>query len=210
MLERYRDDAERIFTPLARGFQAVGLTPNMLSAISLLMALLAGAAFYRSSPSANALLLLGALLVGVNAFLDGVDGHLARMTGQAGPRGDYLDHVIDRYADLAMITGITLSAWTTPIVGFFAIMGTLLTSYMGTQAQAVGVGRNYRGLLGRADRMGLLVAVPLAQWIVLQRAWTVPWGTNLMELLLLYIAVMGNITAIQRFVQGWSALDEET
>ena len=37
-------------------------------------------------------------------------------------------------------------------IGVFALTGVLMSSYLGTQAQAVGVGRYYGGILGRADR----------------------------------------------------------
>ncbi len=37
-------------------------------------------------------------------------------------------------------------------IGVFALTGVLMASYLGTQAQAVGVGRYYGGLLGRSDR----------------------------------------------------------
>ena len=35
---------------------------------------------------------------------------------------------------------------------------------MGTQAQAVGAGREYAGLLGRADRLVVLAIVPVIQY----------------------------------------------
>jgi hypothetical protein len=37
---------------------------------------------------------------------------------------------------------------------------------MGTQAQALGCGRNYSGVMGRADRMGLLLLITPVQFLV--------------------------------------------
>ena len=50
-------------------------------------------------------------------------------------------------------------------IGFGAIIGVLMLSYMGTQAQAVGAGREYAGLLGRADRLIVLMLVPILSLI---------------------------------------------
>jgi len=71
---------------------------------------------------------------------------------------------------------------------------------MGTQSQAVGHKRDYTGLLGRADRMVLLIFAPVIQHVLLQFNYGLPYGISLLEWVLVYLAVMGNITAIQRFV----------
>ena len=74
-----------------------------------------------------------------------------------GPKGDFLDHVVDRYADIFIITGIIGGGNSGWLIGIFALTGVLMSSYLGTQAQAVGVGRYYGGLLGRADRLLLIM-----------------------------------------------------
>ena len=79
------------------------------------------------------------------------------------------------------------------------MIGVLLTSYMGTQAQAVGYKRVYAGLLGRADRLALLMIVPLLQHIALRLSFQLPYEITVLEAMLIYFAVMGNLTALQRF-----------
>jgi archaetidylinositol phosphate synthase len=134
-----------------------------------------------------------------------MDGKVAQMTGKATARGDFLDHAVDRFSDAAFIIGISFSPWASPAIGLAALAGTLLTSYMGTQAQAVGLKRHYGGLLGRADRMVLLLAVPLAQalWTSYshQGSFLLMGRTvTLLGLLLVYFAVIGVFTTLQRFV----------
>jgi archaetidylinositol phosphate synthase len=145
------------------------------------------------------------VLVGLNSIFDLMDGKVAQMTGKASPRGDFLDHAVDRFSDTAFILGIAFSPWAHQAIGIAALAGTLLTSYMGTQAQAVGLKRHYGGLLGRADRMVLLLAVPLLQavWSATthRAAFTVAGsGTTFLELLLAYFAAVGALTTVQRFV----------
>lgn len=217
MLDRYRGSAEDVFSPFAEALGALGVTPNVLSGLALGAGVIAGVALAFSGPgNPPGLLLAGAGFVFLNAFLDGLDGHLARYQGVASDRGDYVDHAVDRLSDAAILVGIVLSPWTVALwgvpadaLGVLAVAGVLLTSYMGTQAQAVGVGRDYSGLLGRADRMVLLFWAPVAQYAVDLLGWSLPLGVpNLMVLLLAWFALAGNITALQRFHQGWKALGE--
>jgi len=58
------------------------------------------------------LLFLGVLLVFFNALFDALDGKIAKVTGKASARGDFLDHVLDRYADVFMLAGIILGPYS--------------------------------------------------------------------------------------------------
>jgi archaetidylinositol phosphate synthase len=146
----------------------------------------------------------------VSGFLDALDGKIARLAGKSGRRGDFVDHVIDRYADVLMIGAVAVSSWCNPYLGMLAIIGVLLTSYMGTQAQAVGAGRHYAGLLGRADRLVLMVAACVLQWVLF--LFGIVWidlyfvSITVFEIMMLWFAVVGNLTAIQRAYSTWKFL----
>ena len=84
------------------------------------------------------------------------------------------------------------------MIGLLAVVGMLLTSYMGTQAQAIGYKRDYSGLLGRADRLVLMMIAPIVAHIFLIYNVQLPY-LNLLSWVLVYFAVIGNLTAIQRF-----------
>jgi phosphatidylglycerophosphate synthase len=70
-----------------------------------------------------------------------------------------------------------------------------MTSYLGTQAQALGVGRNYRGLLGRADRLVLVFFIALFSLAVPE---TIIWFP-LLGWMMVFVAIASNFTALQRF-----------
>jgi len=74
---------------------------------------------------------------------------------------------------------------------------------MGTQAQAVGYGRNYSGVLGRAERMLLLIAGPIIQYFLVGKGTHAPFGfgTSFLEWIMIWFAVAGNLTAIYRFYE---------
>lgn len=204
-LEAHRAVAERALGPLVKRMRSVN--PNHLSWAAFAVAVGAGVSFFLATPL---FLLLAILLVLANALLDALDGQVAKLTGRASARGDFLDHVLDRYADVVILGGIALGAYGDVLVGLFAILGVLLASYMGTQAQAVGLGREYRGLMGRADRLALLFFVGWIQLLAdpTGRGLGVP-GLSFTPLtwLLILFAVLGQLTAIQRGISSWRRLE---
>ncbi|HOO03250.1 MAG TPA: CDP-alcohol phosphatidyltransferase family protein [Methanomassiliicoccales archaeon] len=207
VLDSHRSKVDFIMDPVAKAM--VKVPPNHISLIALALAALAGALLYLSHAHWE-LLPVAAVVVLVSGFFDGLDGKVARLVGKADRTGDFLDHVLDRYADMLMIGGVAVSAWCSPYLGMMALVGVLLTSYMGTQAQAVGAKRMYAGLLGRADRIVLSFLAPLVQLgMVLLGSPEVAllgYEINAFEAMMLWLAVVGNLTAIQRAVLTYSWL----
>ncbi|MCX6662955.1 MAG: CDP-alcohol phosphatidyltransferase family protein [Euryarchaeota archaeon] len=200
VLDRTRGKVDPFLTMIAKYFTHIN--PDSLTWFALLFSLIAGGFFYFSNPSSelqNFFLFFAALFVLLNGLFDAIDGKVAKLTNKASARGDFLDHALDRYADVFMVGALALSPWCRPPIGLLAIIGMLLTSYMGTQAQAIGYKRDYSGLLGRADRLALLIVFPIIQHIALRSSLQLPWNTTIIEWVLIYFAVVGNITAIQRF-----------
>ncbi len=192
----------RFARKIARSFAAVGISPNFLSLLSFFFAALAGLFFFLSGN--NIILLLAGVFVCLNAFLDGLDGVLAREIGNASKKGDFLDHVLDRYSDMFIIGGIIFGGYVRWEIGVIAIIGVLLSSYMGTQAQAVGLNRVYGGLLGRADRLLIVIA---ATFLTLVYPYPVPASGMLsfsfLGWAMLIFALLCNATALQRFFYTW-------
>ena len=200
VLDRKRQWADPLLSKISQRFTR--LSPDSISWIALFFALISGVFFYFSSPErelSNYFLFAAALFVLLNGLFDAIDGKVAKLTKKTSLRGDFLDHALDRYADVFMVGGLALSTWSRPSIGLLAIVGMLLTSYMGTQSQAIGYKRDYSGLLGRADRLALLMIFPIIQHLILRYPLQLPWDTTVLEWVLIYFAVMGNITALQRF-----------
>ena len=158
-LEQLRKRWESIASPLVSGLGRTN--PAVLTWLALPIGVAASfLAFTAPKTDTGALMLIGAaLLITFSMILDGLDGQLARQTGQVTRWGDYLDHTLDRLLDAMWVIAIASSpAWVDdPVLGWAAAWFTLLGSYMGTQAQAVSGGRNYRGF-SRADRTILTIA----------------------------------------------------
>ncbi|OPY28995.1 MAG: Bifunctional IPC transferase and DIPP synthase [Methanocella sp. PtaU1.Bin125] len=183
--------------PLLNVFLSLRVSADMLSIVALGCSVLAGVAYFFSAGN-SLVLALALLFLLLNGLLDGLDGALARKTGTASKYGDFLDHVIDRYADVFIVCGIFLGGYLRADLGTLVITGVLLASYLGTQAQAVGVGRIYGGIMGRADRMVVLmlatcvtIVYPAAIGIDDFRFPVLGWA-------LLLIGVLSHFTALQR------------
>lgn len=159
MFEKMRDTWTKAVQPLV--VRMGGLDPAVLTWTSLVISVVA---FYLVAVAgfdgAGSMMLLGAVaLVLVAGVFDALDGALARHQGTAGPYGDFLDHTIDRVVDVGLVVAIGYNAAfvVDPLAGWAAALLTLLGSYMGTQAQSVGLGRLYGGF-SRADRLVVTLA----------------------------------------------------
>ena len=198
----------------------VKISPNTITWLSLIFAIMAGISVYFTYKWPYAVLI--AFFFGVlNSICDLVDGDLARLTGKTSVVGDFLDHTFDRYADIAILLGMVLSPLCSTEWGVFAISGVLLVSYMGTQAQAMGAGRIYGGLLGRADRLTVLGIVGIGQFLIqLNPHWSIGYeiggipvlsngqfvGVYLFTIAMIYFTLAGHYTAIYRGVKTYHFL----
>ena len=201
-LDNHRSKADGVLDPLARAFRNVD--PNRLTLVSMIFALSAGFFFFLGTLEG---LLMAFLMVLLNSLFDALDGKVARLTGKASKKGDFLDHLVDRYADMVILAGIALSPWCRDWIGLVAIVGVFMTSYTGTQAQAMGLGRNYGGILGRADRMVMLMLFPLVQYLfsvhMTGSVMLLEMELTIIELMMVWFALAGNITALQRAFKAW-------
>ncbi|WP_049927193.1 CDP-alcohol phosphatidyltransferase family protein [Halopiger goleimassiliensis] len=201
-LDRLRPYATRFLDPFVRGFDRVGMTPNGVSVLAFGMAVLAAVAFLLGGRADRIWYVVAAALVFVNGWLDVVDGALAREQEVASAAGDLLDHVLDRYADIVVVAGLAAGIGNY-YLGFLAVTGVVMTSYLGTQAQAVGLERVYGGLVGRADRLAIIGAVGFLAYPLSGEY----GGFTIVGWLLIFLAAVGHLTALQRFYYSWLALE---
>lgn len=111
------------------------ITPNHISFLSFLAALASGLAFYINYPA------FGGILSQIASILDGVDGELAKLTSRISSFGGFLDAMLDRYGDAAILAGMICSLINGGLgntvnifVGLAALFGSLLVSYSRARA----------------------------------------------------------------------------
>jgi hypothetical protein len=94
----------RLLTPWAL---RLGLTPNQVTAASVVIGLAAAALFAVGGPVA---LVAGALLLQLSLVVDCVDGDVARYTRRFSPLGAWLDASTDRLKEFACYAGLAWGA----------------------------------------------------------------------------------------------------
>ena len=193
VLDRFRELGNKIMFPIAKKLKWIN--PDILTLVSFLICIASGILFYIDG--IEVLIPIAALLT-LAGFFDYLDGSIAKVNKKETKRGDFLDHTLDRFSDVAIFGGLALSNFVNIYAGFAAVVIMLLVSYMGTQAHALTGKRDYSGMLGRADRMIFLIAAVLLQYFFI--------SYRVLELFVYIMIVAGIITVVQRFFSTWKKL----
>lgn len=194
-LQRNRQRYEALGRSMSNYVSQIGLTPNQLTVISLLCAIGAAAAIaYKNLP----LTLLGIVLIGV---FDMLDGSVARATSQATQFGGLLDHVVDRYAEMALLVGVMLSDLVAPVWVVLSLFGMVMASYTRARAESKpGMDNCNVGLVGRIEKLSILVA-----GLILELSGLVP---GILVWAIIAIGVVSHITVIQRLQYSYEVLSQ--
>ena len=170
------------------------VNPNSITIISFFLAILFALTYYFGHKGIIYLVAALALIIG-SSYLDALDGAVARKFKKESKKGDFLDHLLDRYSDFVILFGMAVSSFGNLYFGIIAIAGTFLSSYVGTQSQAVGLNRLYGGFPGRADRLVIIMIVTVLQIFTLR---VELFGFYITSWALLFLGVMGFINSVYR------------
>ena len=146
----------------------LGIHPDAVSYGSVLASALAALCFWRSG-QLPALLIPAALLCYLRLWLNMLDGMVALASGKASLRGELLNDLPDRVSDVIIFAGVAHSGLCHPASGYWAAILALLTAYVGTFGQALGVGRQFGGIMAKPWRM---VVLHIGAWITLGLLWS--------------------------------------
>jgi len=178
-----------------------GITPNQISVLSTVIGLV-GASFFFSGEYFY--LILGGILIHIHSIVDGCDGEVARLKLRQTKYGGWLDSVLDRYVDAAIIFGLAYGYWsmtgdmTIWIIGFSALIGTFLNSYTSSKYDSIfkngDMAKKSKFRMGRDVRLLLIVIGAL---------------TNQILIMLIILAVIANFEAIRRLITFRNKLDDD-
>ena len=174
-----------IATPLsyiARGLEATGVSPNVLTVSGFLLTLLVAVILAMGN------LFVGGLLLIFAALFDTLDGALARHSQQVTVFGAFLDSVMDRYSEAVTLIGLMVFYTTQPdantnlLLLAATLAGSLMVSYTRARAEAVDI-ECKEGFFQRTERIVVLIIGLLTGWML-----PVLW----------VLALLTNFTALQR------------
>jgi CDP-L-myo-inositol myo-inositolphosphotransferase len=182
----------RLSIPLSRLLVRTPVTPNQITVFSFLLGLASAALFAQGRG------LIAGLLAQVSSIIDGCDGEVARMKAMGSRFGGYLDSLLDRYADVAIILGMVASApealWH---VGGLALLGTYSISYSVSRMEGLTGMRFNGGLAGFMTRDVRLFIIMLGGIL------------NQMFLTLGVLGVLTNLVVLSRIVRAKRLMETE-
>lgn len=164
--------------PIADGFRStarfatalcvqLNVHPDAISYASIVASAVAAVCFWKSGVHLW-LLFLAPLFCYLRLWFNMLDGMAALASGKASWRGEILNDLPDRVSDVLIFAGVAHSGWMNPIFGYWAAIFALLTAYVGMFGQAVGVQREFSGVMSKPWRM---VTLHAGAWITLSCAW---------------------------------------
>jgi CDP-diacylglycerol--glycerol-3-phosphate 3-phosphatidyltransferase len=180
-----------VLDPFERLFVARGVAPIAITYAQVAASMLSAFAY-----ASGLIYTAGALLL-FTGTLDILDGRLARRVGGGSRRGAFLDSVMDRYAEFFGYVGLMVffghgwRVWT----ALGALLGGMMVSYARARAEGLGLQCDEVGLLQRPERFVLLGFGSIFSSIATH---TVGGRHELLALVVLLIAILSNVTAVQR------------
>src|SRR5713101_71015 len=199
MISRHiQQRVRQLVTSIMRPLAGLGITPNTLTVLGLLLSILTAFII------AQGWLFAGGLLVLFAGIFDMFDGAMARARNAATTFGAFFDSTLDRYSESIILFGLLFYALREPglqdrfwlfgneqpcllTLVFIAVVGSFMVSY--AKARAEGLGLECKtGLLARPERV-VILAIGLLTGAVI-------WA-------LVLLAIFSNVTAVQRIVYIW-------
>ena len=187
-----------LISPATDFFIKHGVNPNFFTTIGLLVSILAAYVL-----AIGYLRLGGALLLLAGTF-DILDGRVARATDRETKFGALYDSTLDRYSEVTIFFGLAyyfsqneliilgMDWYTLAVLAVsMALGGSIMTSYVRARAEGLGLECKV-GIMQRAERLVYL-------------GFGAVFHKYTLILALILIAILANVTAIQRLYHVWKS-----
>ncbi len=216
-----------VINPFVKGLIRIGLTPNAITTIGLLLNFGVAVIFIFGAEKSNrgdlSFIGWGGALVLVAGLFDMLDGQVARLGNMSSTFGALYDSVLDRYSECVMFLGICYYLvshhyFLSSLFAFVALIGSMMVSY--TRARAEGLGVECKGgLMQRPERVITIGVVGIACGIAGEyiggdyKVYIPGISIHVFETISIFtipitiMAIMTNITAVNRLNDAKKALD---
>src|SRR5205814_9283677 len=108
----------------------LGISPDAISYLSMLAALIAALFFWKSGRNAW-LLIIAPLFCYLRLWFNMLDGMVAVAAGKASARGEIVNDLPDRVSDVIFFIGVAHSGLMNPLIGYWSVILFLFTAYVG-------------------------------------------------------------------------------
>jgi len=142
-----------------------GIPPDVISYASIVAAAVAGVLFWLSSTHPRYLALAVAFAL-LRLWLNMFDGMVALAAGKASRKGEIVNDLPDRVSDVLIFVGVAHSSWCNPFYAYWVAIAALIVAYVGLFGQAVGVQREFSGVMAKPWRIAALSVGALATMVL--------------------------------------------
>lgn len=182
---------------IARRLSTASVTPNQISMASMVMAAVAGVAFWQAGAATGgsraALLLVAALFCQFRLLCNLFDGMVAIEGGKQELDGPFWNEFPDRVADILILVGAGYGAGV-PTLGWAAAAFAVLTAYTRELGRNCGLPADFSGPMAKQHRMAVITAAAVLS--LAEPLWS---GHNQVLVGALWLIAIGAaITAIRR------------
>jgi len=199
-----------VWGPVEKFFVKTGVHPNTITTIGFVLTCLSASLVAMNN------LVVGGWLIFIAASFDFLDGRVARITNQQSRAGAFFDSVMDRYMDSAILFGLAVlfyDSWVIILV-FLAFLGSMTTSYIRAKAESIGI-KCSGGAMQRPERIlyigtGCVISgyYECLRYPFVSADWK-PVHYPLV-LALVFVALISNKVALQRFREAFLALKKNS
>lgn len=197
-------------TPLIKIFSFVNINPNWLTVLGFLQNVVAAILIVYEK------FLTAGLFIIIAGIFDFIDGKVAVKTGKATKYGAILDSVLDRYSDIVIYMSIFFYYQKNgfdfaSLAAVIAIVGSVMTSYIKAIGEAHGI--SFRmGALRRQERITLICTGLVFSFLhpgIAHLLQDISFAVRIdlgaipvmpLTLIVYFLAIFTNFSAIQRFV----------
>ena len=225
--DRLQQMIYKVIKPFVKGLIRIGLTPNAVTTIGLLLNIGVAVIFVFGAEESNrgdlSFVGWGGALVLFAGLFDMLDGQVARLGNMSSVFGALYDSVLDRYSELIMFLGICYYLvshhyFLSSLFAFIALIGSMMVSYTRARAEGLGV-ESKGGLMQRPERVVTIGLCAMASGIAGHyiggdfKIYIPGISFHIFETISIFtipitiMAFMTNITAINRLRDAKKALD---
>lgn len=219
----------KVINPFVHGLIKIGLTPNAVTTIGLILNIGVAVIFVLGAEKTNrgdmSYIGWGGALVLFAGLFDMLDGQVARLGNMSSKFGALYDSVLDRYSEMIMFLGICYYLvahhyFLSSLFAFVALIGSMMVSY--TRARAEGLGVECKGgLMQRPERVVTIGVFAIACGITGHflggdyKIYLPGISFHVFETMSIFtipitiMAILTNITAVKRLQEAKKGLEEK-
>lgn len=135
--------------------------PDVFSYASIVAAGIAAWLFWQSRTHPRYIVLAVAFAM-LRLWLNMFDGMVALAAGKGSKRGEIVNDLPDRVSDVLIFAGVAHSGWCNAYYAYWVAIAAVIVAYVGLFGQAVGVQREFSGVMAKPWRIVALSIGALA------------------------------------------------